>query len=113
MRGVPSSVMPGFMPGIHVFLVAKTWMASELGLARVRQIKKTVSRVNPTYGDEPGHDARDLNAAMRLEVDGCAAASAQQSCSPEKRTISITSGLRSWLGRVLTWSHRRAETRSS
>jgi hypothetical protein len=29
--------MPGFMPGIHVlFLDAlKTWMASELGLARV------------------------------------------------------------------------------
>src|SRR5712692_5883260 len=78
MRGVPSSVMPGFMPGIHVFLVAKTWMASELGLARVRQIKKTVSRVNPTYGDEPGHDARDLNAAIRLEVDGCAAISNQE-----------------------------------
>src|SRR5713101_6460943 len=28
-------VMPGFMPGIHALLVAKTWMAPELGLARV------------------------------------------------------------------------------
>src|SRR5438477_9523133 len=32
-----SFVMPGFMPGIHAFLRRKTWMAFELGLARVRR----------------------------------------------------------------------------
>src|SRR5271166_2122814 len=31
----PSAVMPGLVPGIHVYRAAsKTWMASDLGLAR-------------------------------------------------------------------------------
>jgi hypothetical protein len=27
--------MPGFMPGIHGFLLPKAWMAPEVGLARL------------------------------------------------------------------------------
>jgi hypothetical protein len=50
--------MPGFMPGIHVFttLQIKTWMAPEVGLARLPHNNGAAGRVNPTCGDKPGHD---------------------------------------------------------
>ena len=54
-----SAVMPGFMPGIHVFTTlatVKTWMAPEVGLARLPHNNGAAGRVNPTCGDKPGHD---------------------------------------------------------
>jgi hypothetical protein len=40
-----SIVMPGLVPGIHAFLVSKTWMAGQASL-----------RSLPKVGCEPGHD---------------------------------------------------------
>jgi len=53
--------MRGLVPGIHVFLLlatfgSKTWMASEVGLARFPHLMCATSRANPTCGDKPGHD---------------------------------------------------------
>src|SRR6476620_5037260 len=36
---------------------AKTWMASQLGLARVAHFMKYASRLNPACDDKPGHDS--------------------------------------------------------
>src|SRR5262245_16067737 len=58
--------MPGLGPGIHVLLphVSKTWMAPQLGLARVAQLWSAESRVNPTFGDKPGHDGSERGAGV-------------------------------------------------
>src|SRR5215204_4318361 len=47
------AVMPGLVPGIHVFVAAgKAWMASELGLARV-PLKQTPKSGKPTSVTSP------------------------------------------------------------
>jgi hypothetical protein len=65
--------MPGLVPGIHVFTAsatAKTWMASELGLARVPQslMRKSDKSDLRDIGERsdavlrtamPGHDGID------------------------------------------------------
>ena len=48
-----------YVAGIHAFFgdtVEKTWMASEVGLARLPHCLSVASRVNPAYDGEPGHD---------------------------------------------------------
>jgi len=51
--------MPGFVPGIHVFEhIPRRWWHAQLGPARVAQKQwLAASRVYPTCGDKPGHDA--------------------------------------------------------
>jgi hypothetical protein len=56
--------MPALGAGIHVFLGSRRGWHRNSGLPELRIII-TASRVNPTCGDKPGHDAR----CVRSELD--------------------------------------------
>jgi hypothetical protein len=57
-RSKNGALSHAYVPGIHVLAAMrrKTWMASEVGLARPPRKKLAASRVNPTCDDKPGHD---------------------------------------------------------
>jgi len=71
-------VIPGLVPGIHVFWchsTSKTWMASEIGLARLphKPCRKSGEPDFRIKRDEPGHDIEthanySISAAIRFRI---------------------------------------------